>query len=349
MVAGVAVPTTPPRPRVPTVTARIARVPRDTIRRTMHPLLVPPGIGAEPGAPPVAWTAPPPGALVVWAEAYRASMQAVGEAGKPAVAWSLAGAVEAYSRGATPGSLWPRDVGTTIAQALLRLATLAWLARQIELGAWVLWTNGDDLSATRADIAAAGGLGWVPDSYITGDPHRRATWLDRLGIATGMISAVTPIAGVEATAAAITEAGAASSGEAANAAAASLPAAVAQGGPGAALAVRGMGAGWTQILSTISKTAPAIVKWGALMAIGIAGVHELPNVINTNRQAVAAATNAGVNAAGAMIDKGIQTNNPALVQSGMEWLSTFQKGAAGDDWIKYGALGVLGGMFLAKR
>ena len=328
--------------------ARIRYPGHRLMSRTLPPQLLPPG-GMREGLGQGATLTQQD--LAQLGEAYQQTIAHLAVAAQPVLAFACVGAIDAWQRGITPSQYWRPETAKSIAQALLEIGAVSWVRDRIADGVWTLWTNGEDLAATETATAlSVPGMGWIPDAYITGDPNRRATALDRLSFSVGIVPFASAIAGPEAVGAVGAEAAAvATAEEGAAVARAALPQAMGQGAAAASAAARVTAGWWRTTGAALLKATAPIVKWAAIGTIGVAGVKEIPNLLHANRQATAAATNAGINAAGDLIDLGMKNHDPAMVRAGMEWMLQFQKGTTESDKYLFGIGGLVGGLFLAKK
>lgn len=337
---------------------RRAVLPR-TFPKTLPRILLPSGLRADAPASSVA-VAPNPAVLAACLEAHNFAVLEVSHAARYLVPVASFGALLAYAQGFDPIMLWGPDLARRLARALGTVAASAMLAERIADGTWILTTDGESVNAVDAQIAAGAGLGAIPGAYVgrpDGPRSPALQVLDQLNFSfgtIGMVAAVTGPAAVgsEAVAAGVTR----TEAEAAAVVERSIDPALVAGaggrlGPEAATtAARSTLGGWNRILSILNtRAASSVPKWAALGAIGVVGVSTVPDVINTNREATAQATEAGLQGAGRLLQLGIETGDPRIINGALSWFQRFQQGAQDSDKWLYAAAAFAGGMWFSRK
>jgi len=362
------IPVAPPAPRIvaartvpivavrPAVTARPAGLPatrspfrvltwRITSRSKAEGLH---GLGQDIG--------PTDAQLAIMLEAGNVFLDMAIDAFRPFLAIGLGTAIHAYERGGTPAAIWGAASARFLAHKALVCGGLLHLRQRLADGSWSWLIEGDTLTAWQTDQLgrASTGMGWVSNSYVTGNPDPRIapTWLDRLGFSGGAMSLAGVIAGPEAAIGGAVEAGIATtaqaSDEAANAIAQAIRAAGAASTPeGAANAARATSAGVKAALEFGQKT--NVIKWTAAAIVGTVAALKVPDAINSFRGGQTRATEAGAEAAGALIQHGINTNNPDEVAAGLDAMKVFQKEAGEGEKYLWAAGGFVASEFLRRR
>jgi len=338
-----------------------------TFPRTLPRILLPHGLrAAEPGASPVVGAEPPPSVLGCLAPAHNFAVAELANAARYLVPVAGFGALLAYAQGTTPDRLWGPELARSLARALGRIAAAANVAELLADGKWILWTDGTSVNATDAQIAASSGLGVVPGAYVghTDLPAgAQDSWsaqalrvLDSLNFSLGSFGMVAGVTGAGAVAAEAIDAGAvATEAEAAALVGRTLPAEMV-GAAGvvspqaATAAARTTLGGWSRVMQILgTRTVSQIPKFAALTAVGVVGVHTIPDVVNTNRAATANATDRGLDAAGRLLQIGIEQGDPRLIQGALDYMLQFQRGAQEPNAWLYAALAFAGGMYLSKK
>jgi hypothetical protein len=299
---------------------------------------------------------PTPAQLSMMLDAGNAFLDMAIDAGRPLLGWALGAAVYAYERGTSPAAIWPAPVARSLAHRALVLGGLLHLRRALADGSWSWIIEGDTLTAwhTPSLTLASAGLGWVSNSYITGDPDPRIapTWLDRLGFGSGAMSLAGVIAGPAAAIEGAVSAGVATTAEASTVAAAEIPAAIRAAGAGAspsasASAARSVSAGMKAAIEFGQKT--NVMKWTAVAIVGAVSALKVPDAINSFRGGSTRIGEAGADAAGALVQHGLATNNPEEVAAGLDAFRTFQKQAGEGEKYLWAAGGLLAGKLLDRH
>jgi len=288
---------------------------------------------------------PTPAQLSMMLDAGNVFLDMACDACRPFLAFATAGALYAYERGTTPVAIWGPLLARSFARFALVAGGLIKLRPLLVEGVASFVLEGDTLV-----VHTGTPLGWVSNSYITGDPDPRVqpTALDRFGFATGAVGLTSVIAGPVAAAEAVVDVTGATAEEAGRAVAAGTPAAIRGAGAvssaaGAAAAGRSVVTGWRNLMEFTART--DVIKWGAV-AIAAAKV---PDAINAFRGATTRATEAGTNAAGALVQHGIATNNPDEIAAGLGALKQFQQGANEGEKYLYAVGGFAAAEILRRR
>jgi len=296
------------------------------------------GLGATdaPSTVPV----PSPASLSMMLSAGTYFLDSAIDAARPLLAWGLAGAELCYERGGRPSDLWGALLSKELAAITLKVGGLMYLRQQLAKGDMSWLIVGDRLAVVRtidlpAPVPVPGSMGWIPDAYVTGRPMahgEHATQLDSLGFTSGAFVLSSVIAGTEAAAAAVIESGGATAAEVAAETSARVPSVIVAAGAGAspsaaAGAARAVGGFFGTLANTVARTFD--IRW----VLGIAIALKLPDAINAFRSGNTRATEAGTDAAGRTLQKGLDTNDPTLVEKGLQYMLKFQAGSQGNEWL----------------
>jgi len=340
----------------PSTSAR-AVLPR-SFPKTLPRILLPGGLRQDAtGA--VANVAPNTSVLAACLEAHNFTVAELAHAARYVVPVASFGALLAYAQGYDPIMLWGPDLARRLARALGGIAAAANLAEKIADGAWILVTDGESVGAIDAQIAAGAGLGMIPGAYVgraEGPVSPARQILQQLSFSFGTIGMVAAVTGPLAVESEAVAAGVArTEAEAAAVVERSIdPALIATGGrlgPEAATAAARTSLGaWSRIVSVLgTRTAALVPKWAAITAIGVVGVTKIPDIVNTNREATQAATEAGIEGAGALLQLGIKLGDPRIINAALEHMRGFQAGAQDSDKWLYAAAAFAAGMYLSKK